>query len=562
MNSDSKQKIQSIFNDTITQIVELTKKSITITNEPTIATTSATSNEPSTATPGASQVQAPNTNTNQCVSFAQTLTADLIPVLQTFIMNIQIYHTQVFNGIINGVAAQVPTQSIVSQDIHQPSVTNKWTTELPLGSGTSNSSMAGFVDINDTAPIWPMQRERVSDYRPPSYSVASQETRQHWGTRSAHTAPRYSSSALQNHDNYDDFLKDYTTQYENYNTSYVQDSSDEENEDAWKSLDEYTNSMCLESVNLNGLDITTKSIISPSETNPANGSRNCAAGTDGTVETRLITQSLGTDGTSLQCCARLSKYMKYHVIDYPEEFLDSYPPDVYIEKGHVFGKPCHNRVSPAMEEAGIHFCDEHKYDVEVEDIRQPRASSPDSYSNDDVQIEFRNDGYSAATGFGYYNCDNGAADGDADAFFNGIQCCARLNKFRKYQLDSEPGNFLDTYPHDVYIDDGYIYGSACQNLISDDSAKAGIKYCIQHQSDPYVENICEPSGTLNRPTTQISDFGNGNGSEEAEMLGLDELSMQNPSYPKPTNNRNNPSKVSWDLENYNPSFYDLRYRSD
>jgi hypothetical protein len=536
MNSDSKYKIQSIFNDTITQIVELTKKSITITNEPII-------NEPSTPTPSASQVPAPNTNHNVTIGMAPTLTADLIPVLQTFIMNIQIYHTQVFNGIINGVAAQVPTQSVVAQDIQQPSVTNKWTTDLSSGGGTSNSSMSGFVDINDTAPIWPMQRERVSDYRPPSpqsYSVASQETRRHWGTRSAHTTPRYSTSALQTQDNYDDFLKHYTTQYENYNTTYAQDSSDEENEDAWKSLAEYIDSMRLESVNLNGPSITSPSTSSKPETNPANGSSNGAG--------------LNNYPGGVQCCARLSKYMKYHIIDYPDEFLDSYPPDVYIEKGHVFGKPCRNLVSPAMEEAGIHFCDEHKYDVEVEDIRQPRASSHDFHVNDDVQIEFRNDGYSTTTGFDYYSGGTNSADGDA--FYNGIQCCARLNKFRKYRLDNEPTNFLDTYPHDVYIDDGYIYGSACQNLISDDSAKAGIKYCIQHQSDPYVENICEPSGTLNRPTTH--NFGNGNRFEDVEMLGLDEFHADNPSRSKPTSNRNNPGKVNWNLEKYNTDFHDLR----
>lgn len=528
MNTDSKQKIQNIFNDTITQIIEVTKKSITIsvTNSAPV-----TNNKPNTAIPGVIQQvtekaasEQTTTTSNHSINIDAELPNELIPVLQTFMMNIQIYHTQVFNGIINGVSAQVPAQSLLTVDIQQPSVTNRWTGDslVNMNPGTSNSSMSGFVDINDTDPIWPMQRERESDYRPaqpPSYSVASRETRQHWGSRpdtySSHEVSFTPSSYSQTHDNYDDFLKYYTTQYDKYNNTYVQDSSsDEENEETWTSLHEYTSSM-----------------QQPSNTQISDHTSTTTTTTTIIADATKTNEPYSNNGTGMQCCARLNKYMKYHIIDYPEDFLDSYPSDVYIENGHVFGKPCINLVSAEMEEAGIYFCDEHKYDVEIEDIRQPRQSST-KHNNDGVEIEFRNDGYSAG-GLDYYS---NSGNTNSDSFSHGIQCCARLNKFRKYRLNVEPTSFLHTYPNDVYIDvDGYIYGSACLNLISDDSAKAGIKYCIEHQSDPYVENICEPSGTLNCPTatkyksdsdsdSDINSIGHRNNNllEEAACLGLNE----------------------------------------
>lgn len=557
MSSDCKQKIQNIFNDTITQIIEVTKKSITSTTQ----SVSGSNNVPSSTPPEMNQPSEikpdtvkQNTITPDIVKHevvvSPNLASDLVPVLQTFIQNIQIYHTQMFNSVVNSVSALVPTQSVLSHDIQQPSVTNKWThdTDPQTGPGllTSNSSMSGFVNINDTDPIWPMQRERVSDYiaqRPPSYSVASQETRRHWGSRSPISA-KYSTSSSKNQGNYDDFLKHYTSQYENYNTTYVQDSSDEENEEAWKSLDEYVKEMS-PSVDSNKVTeninpITEKSKLYDTE------------------------QNSNTYYEGMQCCARLSKYMKYHIIDYPEDFLDSYPPDVYIENGNVFGKPCSNRVSEEMEAAGIHFCDEHKYDIAVEDIRQPRASHltnttnipNSSNSNDDVEIEFRNDGYSAA-GFDYYGNHSTTTSTD---FENGIQCCARLNKFRKYRIELEPSNFLNTYPPNVYIEDGCVYGSACQNIISDESASAGIIYCIQHQSDPYVENICEPSGVLNRPITHTAVAATTTTkNDDIDLIGLNEFKFDNPPARRQSSRLlNKANKQVWNFEKSNTNFDELR----
>jgi len=570
MNTDSKLKIQNIFNDTITQIIELTTKSISVISNP--CTDEKT--QPSIALDEDKAAESHNI----IINIAPGLSTQLIPVLQTFLMNIQIYHTQVFNGLVNGVAAQVSSQSFLTQDIQQPSVTNKWasssgntisTDHLGTTSATtSNSYMSEFgesIDSSNTSPSWPMQRERVSDYwntRQQANSAASLETRQHWGSRSMNNSPphggRYSNSGLQNPDDYDAFLQNYTAQYDNYNTTYVQDSSDDE---TWKSLDEYTRNISLEPVSLSDSKIAPN--LSASQ--PGNDNHIPITGGDTTTAT-----------SDMQCCARLSKYMKYNISnqskDLPYDFLDSYPPDVYIENGYVFGKPCSNRVSQSMIEADIHFCDEHKFDKEVEDIRQPRSELNTTHINNDEQIVFQNHGYTTdrfdyvdgrnqvTTQYGNIldgNTHNGNThDGSKyDSFSEGIQCCARLNKFRKYRLDVELDSFLDTYPPDVYIDsDGCIYGCACQNLISDDSAKAGIKFCIEHQSDPYVENICEPSGTRNFDSTrQINNAKyllpspsrntNNNSNHEA------------PSSASTTRQSSlNSGKINWELEKYNDDF--------
>jgi hypothetical protein len=98
--------------------------------------------------------------------------------------------------------------------------------------------------------------------------------------------------------------------------------------------------------------------------------------------------------------------MKYHITDYPEDFLDAYPPDVYIEQGCVFGKPCDNMVDTNDVTAGIYFCNEHQFEIGIEDIRQPRPNT-DTHPNDDVEIKFANEGYFTGVdeGFAYYGMD-------------------------------------------------------------------------------------------------------------------------------------------------------------
>jgi hypothetical protein len=108
-------------------------------------------------------------------------------------------HTQVFNGIVNGVSARVP---LLQEDILQPEVTAKWqTSENPSGvanphpeSSNSNASpLLRFMadEASELKPIaWPMTQEHVPSHSnghpsaSPSYLLACQETRRHWGSRS------------------------------------------------------------------------------------------------------------------------------------------------------------------------------------------------------------------------------------------------------------------------------------------------------------------------------------------------------------------------------------------
>ena len=465
--NSSTQKIQSIFNDTAVKILNLFGKN--------------------TESPGNGANPSPSAGP-----------AEIIPILQTFLLDIQMCHTQVFNGIVNGVSARVP---LLQEDIRQPEVTAKWQTSenSSAGANTSNASPLWSFVANESisAPktvSWPMEREHVPGHpngrpsAPPSYSTASQETRRHWGSRSPIHENKSSYTSLATRDNYDDFISHYTKEYSRYNNTFVADSSEDENEDAWKSLSDY---------------------VKPVDANPA------ASGPT-------------TDPNSMQCCARLSKFMKYHIIDYPENFLDSYPPDTYIESGNVFGQPCDNMVDTNDVAAGIYFCNEHQFDIGIEDIRQPRPSTDFHPNADEGHFNAEDQG------FDYYGMDgvdgmDGMDDLSRDlshvpsGFTEGHQCCARLNKYRKHEISQEQPGFLETYPPNVYIENGYVYGTACQNMYSDDSAKAGIKYCMVHQSDPYVENICEPRGILNRPGNTCSKSKPG--VEEAEMLGLSEIKL-------------------------------------
>jgi hypothetical protein len=493
--NSSTQKIQSIFNDTALKIQSLFCKD--------------------TESSGNGDNPSPNPNPSPSTSTTTPSTgaAEIIPILQTFLLDIQMCHTQVFNGIVNSVSARVP---LLQEDIRQPEVTAKWqTSENPSGgANTSNASPLWSFVANESISAqqtvsWPMEREYVRSHSngypsaPPSYSTASQETRRHWGSRSPIHENKSSYTSLATRDNYDEFINHYTKEYSRYNNTFVADSSEDENEneDAWKSLSDY---------------------VKPVDANPNSASEPTS------------------DPNSMQCCARLSKFMKYHIIDYPEDFLDAYPPDVYIEQGCVFGKPCSNWVDINDTAAGIHFCHEHQFDIDIEDIRQPRPST-DTHPNDDVDIKFANEGYFNAEdqGIDYYGMDGLARDlareprdlareprdlaREPSGFTEGHQCCARLNKYRKHEISQEQPGFLETYPPNVYIENGYVFGTACQNMYSDDSAKAGIKYCMVHQSDPYVENICEPRGILNRPTTNSSNPKSG--VEEAEMLGLIDINL-------------------------------------
>ena len=486
--NSSTQKIQSIFNDTALKIHSLFCKD-------TESSWNGANPSPSTTTPSAGA-------------------AEIIPILQTFLLDIQMCHTQVFNGIVNAVSARVP---LLQEDILQPEVTAKWqTSENPSGGAnphpeSSNSNASPLLrfmadEASELKPIaWPMTQEHVPSHSnghpstSPSYSLASQETRRHWGSRSPIHENQSKYPSLANSDNYDDFIKHYTSEYSRYNTTYVADSSEDENEDTWKSLSEYVN---------------------PTNTTPSAQIKQIA-------ETSVRVH--GSCADSMQCCARLCKFMKYHITDYPEDFLDAYPPDVYIEQGCVFGKPCDNMVDTNDVTAGIYFCNEHQFEIGIEDIRQPRPNT-DKHPNDDVEIKFANEGYFTGVdeGFAYYGMDGLESEPigfthEPIGFTEGHQCYARLNKFRKHEISQEQHGFLDTYPPDVYIENGYVFGTACQNMISDDSAKSGIKYCMAHQSDPYVENICEPRGVLNRPTTNSRDLKSG--LEEAEMLGLIDINL-------------------------------------
>ena len=491
-------KIQAIFDETITKIIRVVDIQPSTTSQPTTDTVSI---------PGIDKVK---------------LSTDLIPILQTFLMNVQIYHTATFNGIVNGISTFMPEQSLITGgEISQPSVSTKWETPLSTTNySDSNISilenqLAGFaaMELNDTRPINLLQAEN-SAYLP--RSAASQETRRFWEQPRTNQRQTFNSTppsyVLSNQSNYDDFLKHYTDEFTKYHNTYVDDSSEGENEDAYQSLSEYVSERT-----------STDLCVATIEQKPEQPSNLVASAKTG-FETGQC------DGT--QCCARLSKYMKYRIADLQDDFIKSYPPDTYIEGGFVFGKPCLNIISSETEDKGGFFCQEHLNDTGVEDIRQPRQDityDRDHRKDDDLEIVFNNEGYSATPassykmpsttdceGFDYYGeyDPNYSASrqinprGVNDAFSKNHQCCARLNKFRLYRLELEPTNFLDTYPDDVHIEDGCIYGTACQNLISDESYGAGIRFCIEHESDPYVDNICEPMvinsklKTLGQQTTQ------------------------------------------------------------
>jgi len=395
------------------------------------------------------------------------ITGEIIPILQSFLMNIQIYHSQVFNGIINGIALQIPNQSLIPDDFGgEPDVIPRFGGEPDRDNlVVAENALAGFakLDIDDTRPI--LQSNTKSK---PNYSIGnSSSSSSGFRDKSQNAYNNYetrdtldSRQNIQSQTNYDDFIKTYTDAYSRYHNTYVADSSDGEDEDeTWKSLNEYIGEQSNQ---------TEKS--------------------DGT-----------NDFSATQCCARLSKFMKYHIIDFPVNFLDAYPPDTYIEGGYVFGKPCTRKVSNSSLEKGLFLCDEHINEPSIEDIREPRYNKMDSqFANDDTDIIF-----SEYNQFGNYD--------NVDAFADGHQCCARLNKYRIYRLENESDKFLDVYPPDVYIADGCVFGSACPNLISDESFQSGIRFCIHHQSDPYVENICEPRTihtNLHKPFNEsISDLG-------------------------------------------------------
>jgi len=453
-------QIQAIFNETITKIINLVETSTNTTSIPTTNTTNEGVEPCKMANP-------PKDNKN--------LSADLIPILQTFLLNVHIYHTTTFNGIINGISAVVPEQSLITRgDICQPSVSHKWQTQHENISNSNinvlENELAGFaaMELNDSRPINFLGK---SEYQP--RSTASQETRHFWAKEKPITQQTYNSpppNYIQaNQSNYDDFLKHYTDEFAKYHTTYVDDSSDGENENTWQSLSEYVSEM-----------------------------------TPGVSDKK---EQSAEQLSEFQCCARLSKYMKYRIADLDDDFVKSYPPDTYIEGGFVFGKPCINRVIQSAVDKGNYLCSDHINDVGIEDIRQPR---PEIHrpTEDDVEIIFSNKGYYTGRGlekkdewegFDYYSDYDPnhykrqlPSTGSTDAFSRNYQCCARLNKFRLYRLELESDKFLDTYPDDVYIEDGCVYGTACQNLISDESYSAGIRFCVEHESDPYVENICEP----------------------------------------------------------------------
>lgn len=82
-------------------------------------------------------------------------------------------------------------------------------------------------------------------------------------------------------------------------------------------------------------------------------------------------------------------------------------------------------------------------------------------------------------------------DSDEDIADLGFQCCARLNKNKKYNLMDEKSEFVYSYPADVYIDsDNNIYGDPCSNYISIDLAQSGENYCWLHRDNPFITNIC------------------------------------------------------------------------
>lgn len=538
-NGSAPIRIQSIFNETISKIINLLEQ------EPSITTTTDTS---------VSGVE-PDKMTNQLSNSNQKLYTNLIPILQSFLMNIQIYHTATFNGIINGISAVVPEQSIITGgEISQPNVSHKW--QNSGAEDTSNISilenqLAGFaaMELNDTRPI-NLLKPGHSAYQ--LRSAASQETRRFWEQPMTNprqtfnsTPPSYVSS---NQSNYDDFLKHYTDEFTKYHNTYVDDSSEGENEDAYQSLSEYVNERT-----------STDLCVATVDQKPEQPS-NLGASTKTGFETRQC------DGT--QCCARLSKYMKYRIADLSDDCIKSYPPDTYIEGGFVFGKPCLNIISSETEDRGGFVCQEHLNDTGVEDIRQPR---PNSGKDDDLEIVFSNEGYSrpaAASykkpstdweGFDYYKeyDPNYSASRRInshrvnDAFSKNHQCCARLNKFRLYRLELEPDNFLDTYPDDVYIEDGCIYGTACQNLISDESYSAGIRFCIEHESDPYVDNICEPmviKHKLSKQGAQNTSNYIKNGLAETETIPNDSTARTL----RRSDRLNQTSKYEWDK--YNTDF--------
>jgi hypothetical protein len=486
-------QIQSIFNETISKIINLVAQEPSIT--PTTTGTSNTGNEPG---------KMPNPHPKDNLK----LSAEMIPILQTFLLNIQIYHTATFNGIINGISSVINGQSLITGgDINQPSVSHKWQPENNISAQENVLSGFASMELNDTRPINLLSPDK-SVYQP--RSVASQETRHFWEQPRAIHQQTYNSPSQSyvqsNQSNYDEFLKHYTDEFAKFHNTYVDDSSEGENEDNWKSPSEYVSESACP-------DLKPEQ---PSET------------------AKTGFEALQYNGT--QCCARLSKYMKYRIADLADDFVKSYPPDTYIEGGFIFGKPCLNNISldtenigqvsqclgnKRSEDKGGFFCQEHLNDAGVEDIRQPRPDityDRDNGKDDNLEIVFSNEGYKASSndkpstanleGFDYYgkydpnysasgqiNSYYSATNtyhGDNDTFSNNHQCCARLNKFRLYRIELEPTNFLDTYPADVYIEDGCIYGTACQNLISNESYNAGIRFCIEHESDPYVDNICEP----------------------------------------------------------------------
>lgn len=524
-------KIQDIFNETIGKIITLV--------------------EPPN--------QGPEPISSEQIDKAK-VSADLVPILQTFLMNVQIYHTTTFNGIVNGISTAVPVQSLIKEDITQPSVNNRW---APTGGSTANNGftqpeneLAGFagLELNDTKPIWPVVASTPQVHQqPPSYSDAAHETRKYWGSRT-----------LTNHSNYDDFLRNYTEKYSRYNNTYVEDSSDgeyqgidavdgpqvdDENEDAWQSLSEYVSEMTPGA--------------SATEQNKIHRDQKPAAS-----QAEVLSE--------FQCCARLSKYMKYRIADLDKDFVKTYPPDTYIEGGFVFGKPCINKVSQTTADNGSYLCSEHINDVGIEDIRQPRPETNRPTKDDDADIVFSNKGYYTGgldkkdewEGFDYYSEYDPnyykrqlPSTGSSEAFSHNHQCCARLNKYRLYRLELESDKFLDTYPGDVYIEDGCVYGTACQNLISDESYNAGIRFCIEHESDPYVENICEPS-IVNTKITRTTPnsvhhpqpiLPTDNESSVAESIGL--LEQPIPNFPRRSSRIKRISGYNWDK--YNTDFTDL-----
>jgi hypothetical protein len=520
--STTQTRIQEIFNETIGKIINLV--------------------EPSN----------PGPEPNSTVPIDRTMvSADLIPILQTFLMNVQIYHTTTFNGIVNGISTAVPVQSMIKGDITQPSVSNRWASNDGSTTNTEltqkENELAGFaaLELNDTKTIWPVVPPIQQQQQPPCYSNAAHETRKYWGSRT-----------LTNHSNYDDFLRNYTEKYSRYNNTYVEDSSDgeyqgmdavnvptvdDEKEDAWQSLSEYISEM-----------------------------------THGTNEKTQLDQQPAETLSEFQCCARLSKYMKYRIADLDKDFVKTYPPDTYIEGGFVFGKPCINKVSQSSADKGNYLCSEHINDVGIEDIRQPRPEIHSPAKDDDSDIVFSNKGYYTGSlekkdeweGFDYYSDYDPnyykrqlPSTGSSEAFSHNHQCCARLNKYRLYRLELESDKFLDTYPEDVYIEDGCVYGTACQNLISDESYNAGIRFCIEHESDPYVENICEPSiantkitrASPNSPYHPQSSLPTDNESSVAESLGLQEQPI--PNFPRRSSRLKKNGSYSWDK--YNTDFTDF-----